>query len=145
MHVLLQPSVCMWLFHLRVARGTLYHFLSDSGICPSLCFQKDSYPSLWQSEQKLSVNFAIAYPVPQFIISHFSLLNIFFPLNLCNSSDQSWLPFSSSPWHSVSEWLWRWTALRAHTQQVPLWNQEKSSNFSSRFSSDGVKFKINRE
>jgi len=140
-----QPPVWRWCFHLKVARATLCHFQVTPAFAPHCASRRvQIHPSDNGNRDSLSVTFALAFPIPHFTISHFSFLDIF-SFNLCDASDESWLPFSSFLWHPISEWPWRCTALGAHTHQMHLWSQEKPSNFSSRFSSDGVKFKMNRE
>ena len=76
MHTFCQLPIWRWLFHFKVARcarGTLCHFPGDSSICLPLCFQKSSDPN----KDSLSVTFALNFPVPQFFISLFSLLDTF--------------------------------------------------------------------
>lgn len=130
-----KATVQRWLFHLKVARSEAHCaiFHVTPVFAPTLPFQNSSYPSLWQWEQSLT---QCCLCCSSIYLTFFSS-SYYFPLNLHDASDQSWLPFSSSAWHPIREWPWECIARRARTHRVALWNQEKPSNFFSRLSSEG--------
>lgn len=95
-------TIQTWLLHLKVARSEEHCAISH--VTPvfalTLHFQNSSNPSLWQWEQSITQ----CYFCCSSIYLTFFFSSYYFPLNLCDASDQSWLPFSSSAWHPGSEW-----------------------------------------